>query len=336
MSKEIIHTMPGDANFYWFDDLPKQIYSKEIIQLRGSDTLNLEFLKTCLVLLDHGIAKARLALYKNSNLTYHNQKAMSIGNYESVDDLELSKFLLDFAFSEAKLYGVQFIIGPMNGSTWDNYRFSQHHLAPNFLLEPYHYLYYNQQFIHAGFSTIASYTSSFDSKIFYDIDAVLKREKELKALGLQIRSIDLNHIEDELSNLYPFILEAFSNNFLYTPIAFETFKNKYLEALKLMDSKYVLIAEDSTNQIIGFLFAYKDLFDTSSKTLVVKTVARNSQKQWAGLGLVLGNHLVRIAAKNGFTQLIHAFMINEATSSQLSKTFSGNIYKNYVLYGKAI
>jgi L-amino acid N-acyltransferase YncA len=336
MALEIIKTLPGDSNFHWFEDLPKLLYPNHSIRFKQSDSLNLEFLINCFVLLENGAVKARLALYHNPNLAYQNKNAWCLGNYESVDDQKVSKALFDKVFAEAKSLNAEFIIGPMNGSTWDNYRFSEHHQTPNFLLEPYHHLYYNQQFKNAGFIPIAKYTSSYDSKIQFDDAKILNRAIQINNLGVKIRPINLNCLEEELSNLYPFVKEAFQKNFLYTPISLESFKNKYLEAAKIMDSDYVLIAEDSSNQIIGFLFAYRDLFDTTNKTLVVKTVARNPENQWAGLGQVIGNQVVKTAAENGFTRLIHAFMIEEASSTKLSQAFLGKIYKNYVLYGKEI
>lgn len=92
---------------------------------------------------------------------------------------------------------------------------------------------------------IAKYTSSYDSKIQFDDAKILNRAIQLNNFeGVKIRPI-LNCLEEELTNLYPFVKEAFQKNFLYTPISLESFKNKYPEAAKIMDSDYVLVAEDS-------------------------------------------------------------------------------------------
>jgi hypothetical protein len=50
----------------------------------------------------------------------------------------------------------------------------------------------------------------------------------------------------------------------------------------------------------------------------------------------LGNRIVRHAVKNGYTSLIHAFVINNERSIQFSESFDGNPYKEYFLYGKEI
>src|ERR1700739_1381121 len=147
----------------------------------------------------------------------------------------------------------------MNGSTWDNYRFSVHHNHLNFLLEPYHHLYYNDLFTGNGFEPIARYSSSIDTKMDLDHPQVLKREAELLNAGIKIRDINMSRYENELSLLYPFISDAFKNNFLYTPISWETFRERYIEAGQIICPGYTLIATDKEERVAGFIFSYPDL-----------------------------------------------------------------------------
>ncbi|GAL87367.1 hypothetical protein MYP_4597 [Sporocytophaga myxococcoides] len=278
----------------------------------------------------------RLAVYKNPNLTYKGHPAACIGNYECIDDHAIAVYLLQEAEKEVGSFNVKYIIGPMNGTTWDNYRFSTHHHYQNFLLEPYHPLYYNQQFQNNGYSVISTYSSSIDTTADYNLSEVVKREKELISSGVTIRSIKTDDLENELRLLYPFISKEFSNNFLFTPISWESFRDKYIQAKNIINPDYVLIAENSQNEMIGFIFSYQDLFNTYEKSLIVKTVARNGAHKWIGLGKVLGNNVVSLARSRGFTSVVHAFMIEDASSTGLSNTFSGKVYKNYNLYGKKL
>lgn len=333
---EIISTQPGDKNFHLFEGLIKQLYPENSIRHTQSESINKEFLTSCFVLTVNDEPKARVTLYNNPNLTYNAQKSMCIGNYECVDDHAIAEHLLKFITNEAKKTGAEFLIGPMNGSTWDNYRFSTHHDYPIFLLEPYHHLYYNQQFTEAGFSPISQYTSSIDTELECNHPDILKRETELLSEGVVIRSINMNDYEGELKKLYPVITNSFKSNFLYTPIKWETFLKKYLEAGKIINPEYVLIAEDKQGDIIGFIFAYDDLYNRTQKCLVVKTLARHESKQWSGLGQVLSNKVVNNVKNKGYTSLIHAFIISHGTSRGTSEKFHGKVFKNYALYGKSI
>ncbi len=333
---ELIHTLPGDDRFHLFDAVPENVYPANSLRLKQKEGLNLEFLIDCLVVLDHKTPIARIAVYNNPNLHYKEDHAACLGNYECVDNSIVAKMLLEAAFAVIREIKCSFVLGPMNGSTWDNYRFSKSNEFPNFLLESYHHAYYNEQFITNGFEEIAVYSSRKETGMHCNDAAVIQREKELTDLGVRIRSIDLVHFETELKRLYPFVKAAFQSNFLYSNIKWETFLGKYIEAKSIIDPTYVLIAEDDKQQVIGFLFAYQNLYNQTVKELVVKTIARSNEKQWAGLGHVMGNQVISIAKKNGFTSVIQAFMIHEGTSTGISHNFKGKEYKSYTLYGRKI
>jgi L-amino acid N-acyltransferase YncA len=333
---KIIQTLPGDDLFNHFERLPVRLYSEDLLKMKLPESMNMEFIQSCLVMMEDGQPIARVAIYNNPELSYLGKKSICFGNYECIDNIEVGKALLSYAAKESKLKEAEFIIGPMNGSTWDNYRFSLHNDHANFLLEPYHHLYYNDHFTQAGFAPIADYISSFDRTLTHDSDDGLELEERFVKAGVTIRSIRTDDYENELRKLFPFISSAFSRNFLYTPIAWSTFLKKYKEAAQIIQEEFVLIAEDHRCNIIGFIFCYQDHYHRNEKSLVVKTLARAPDRQWAGLGHVLANRVISNAKRNNYAMVVHAFMIEEATSRGLSNNFLGTVYKNYRLYGKEL
>jgi GNAT superfamily N-acetyltransferase len=331
---KIIQTIPGTNEFCLFENLTQLIYSPaENINNKHAENINTDFLTSCYVLTVNNVPKARLALYNNPYLIYNGMKSACIGYYECVDEPEVSKKILSKATEEAKKLNADFLIGPMNGSTWDNYRFSTNDNYPVFMLEPRHHLYYNSQLMSAGFNPIAKYTSSIDRTLLYNLPETTHLENSFLKKGVIFRNINMNNYEGELDKLYPFIASAFKTNFLYTPISKERFYNKYSEAAKIINPEFVIIAEDFNGDIIGFVFCYDDLLNVEEKSLVIKTLARDSSKQWRGLGSVLANKVVRLAKNRGYNSIIYAFMMEKGTSAAASESFSGNAYKNYVLYG---
>ncbi|MES2555016.1 MAG: hypothetical protein V4604_02645 [Bacteroidota bacterium] len=334
--RTLLKTHPDELSFQLFEAVPGNVYEVDSLRLKQTDSINQSFLVECWVVMRNDIPVARLTIYTNPQLTFQEQTAGCIGNYECENDSETAQLILQKAFERLKELGFSYVIGPMNGSTWDNYRFSTHHNAAPFLLEPHHHLYYNDQFRENGFGAIADYTSSFDTSLPHNLPELLERDHHFSEMGVVIRSIDLTKFEQELENLYPFVTAAFQTNFLYTPIDWESFRDKYREALKIIDPDFVLIAEDAQKQPIGFVFAYQNFYCTTEKQLVIKTIARSYDKQWAGLGHVIANQVIGNAHRNGFSALIHAFMIREATSTGISRNFSGEVYKNYALYGRSL
>ena len=224
----------------------------------------------------------------------------------------------------------------MNGSTWDDYRFSLNNEHPNFFLEPWHHIYYNEQFKEAGFAEISRYISLLDEEMNFEDKLAEKREKEMQAEGIIFRPADMNNFEGELVAIHDFCLEAFKDNFLFTPITQESFLSKYLKIEKIINPEYFIIAEDKNKNILGFIFAIDDLFNTDKKTLIIKTVARHPSRKYYGMGNILGKKIYDIAKKNKYDSVLHAFMIDDGLSKNISRKFSGKAYKQYALYGMAI
>lgn len=334
MSKNIIHTKPGDSSFHLFRSLEKELYPAGSIRQKQSDGINHEFLHTCLVYLENDKPMARLALYFNPSLRYNDTLAACIGNYESVDDSDIPKELITCAEGIAKRNACRYVIGPMNGSTWDSYRFSMHNDHPNFFLEPYHHLYYNENFISAGYKPVAVYYSMLDRTMDDEKAEVKKREKELIEMGVTFRSIDLDNYEGELDRMHEFSMKAFRNNFLFTPLSLETFRNKYLPLKNFITPGHVLIAQQG-EQTVGLAFCIDDHY-SKEPVLIFKTLARDNNKAYSGLGNVLGNMMTRYAKENGYKAVIHAFMLGTNASRDLSKQYSGEYYKHYQLYGKEL
>lgn len=330
---EIVRTIPGDSNFSDFENFIKEVYPADSPAHQIAEGINYEYLEAGYLVKVSGHTYCRAALYHNPHLYYQNLKASSIGNFEAVDDAALSAELIKHIALQAKQSGAQYLIGPMNGSTWDNYRFSVEHNYPPFFLEPYHHLYYNKHFLGAGFKVIANYYSSIETDLGFNNPAVMQREAELRQAGVVIRDLDMAGFEQELEKVFAFNSLAFQSNLLYTPVTKADFMRKYAQTKRLVDPRMVLMAEDEHGNLIGYFFCIQDFYNQQRKTLIAKTVARHPDKKWSGMGHVLGNIICKRAVNDGYQAIIHAFMYNEGTSNTMSKNFAGNPYKNYVLMG---
>lgn len=331
-----IQTIPGDSNFEKFTQFPLDLYIQHPQRKNHPERIAEHHLHHACIVENQGKVLARAAIYVNPQLTYQGYTSCCVGHYECVEDDFVASFFWKELFNQIQAMNVEYIIGPMNGSTWEDYRFSLSHEHPNFLLEPYHFIYYNQQWKNAGFTEISSYYSSLDQDMPCDWDEILQLEQDFEKRGVFVRSIDVNNYESELKKLYPLVLQGFQRNFLYTPIPWEAFYEKYTSAKSLIDPGFVYIAETTEGQAVGFIFSYRDLLDTTKKSLIVKTIARNPDKAYAGLGHVIGNKIIREANVRKFDTSKHVFLIEQATSKDLSANFMAKPYKKYALYGKKI
>lgn len=332
----IVETGPGRPDFHLFTELPRHIYPVDSIRCKSPDSIPTDFLRACFLVMDGANAVGRASIYDNPLMEYAGHHAFSVGNYECADRADYAEMIFTHIVSVVKSWGGRQLIGPMNGSTWEGYRFLADDENPLFFTEPCHHSYYNAQFKTAGFEPIAYYYSNIDRGMELDNPEILARGRELQASGVTIRPIDLANFEAEIGRVYDFNLLAFKTNFLYTPISREAFMKKYMQTRAYINPELTLLAEDVAGSLVGYFFCIHDFYNTESKTLIVKTLARHPDPAWRGLGHVIGNVIYRKAVELGYTSAIHSFIYEQGTSTKLSTNFSGTHYRSYVLYGKHI
>ena len=328
-----IETMPGKEQFDMFESVPGHIYPYFKRQAAQKNQYNHNFLVNGIIILQDGTPVGRVALYINPFLRHKGLRCGAIGNYECVDDLNVSQALLQYAAEDLRNRGAQMIIGPFNGSTWDSYRFLMNHDQPNFFLEPYNPPYYTTQFQAFGFETLATYTSSLDHEMKLGNEKTLARMAHFKEEGVVFRPIRLDDYEAELKKVYTFCLQGFSRNFLFTPISEESFMDKYLPLQNYIDPELVLLAEAPEGHLVGMMFCIQDFLNVDERSLVIKTVARMPGREWAGMGNVLVHQIMQTARTRNFDSTIHAFMLEHGNGHGLSKGNAGHVYKRYHLFG---
>lgn len=329
----IIKTLPGKQYFDLFENLPTGLYNKESFRFKsGHDPVHTH-LEGCYVLLKNKEPLGRFAFYENPELKYKNKPAACIGSYECIADKHLSEELLLYAIKLAATKGYKWLIGPMEGSTWNSYRFSNHNRQPNFFMEPYHHNYYNEHFINAGFETIAEYFSNIDQTLDYDKEKLDQFEQYYLSKGAVFRNLNMDDLENDLRKIALFSIEAFSNNFLYTPITTDNFVSKYKKLRQLFDPHLVWIVEDTEGEMQALIFSIKDHFDVSNETLIIKSMARKISSSYRGIGRYLAEKIIQIAKESGYKKVIHALMIKDNASLRISEKYTRQDYKSYTLYG---
>ena len=337
MSCRISEISPDSPDFHLFRKGPEGLYPPGSQQQINAEKIPADFLAGCFILTDQGKVVARASLYDNPYLRLPGGgHALTIGNYECVDHENYAAGLLDFVTSAAKSRNSKYLIGPMNGSTWEAYRFPADNTHPPFFLEPQQPLYYNRHFLKAGFRAIGNYYSSIAAPYAEVNQDIMAKSQAFQEMSVTFRPIDLDRYTDELRRIHALSSVAFAGNFLFTPINEEAFLEKYAGMARLLHPELTILAEDKDANLIGFYFCIDDLLDKERKTLIFKTLARHPSPQWRGLGSVMGHMIYRKAIALGYEAFIHALIYDNGTSRKLSDDFGGKQFKTYVLYGKEI
>jgi len=320
-----------DIQYFTKEDVDFTVFEA----LLTPDQVPMEHFYLGIAVREGGQALAKAALYLNPDVVYLSYKVGLVGAYAATEDFAACKLLFETVEELARHLGLDMLLGPMNGSTWEDYRFVDDPGRAPFLMEKIHPTYYSQQWQSCGFEAIARYYSSESFQLQVHDDAVLTTEKRLQEEGVQIRPIDLASYEEELRGIHPFLSHAFSTNFLYSPIGEQAFVDKYLPIKNFLQSDFVLIAEHR-GKVVGVFLCVADVLDKTEKTLIIKTIARDPAPVYSGLGHVMAAQVYRQAYEQQFTRIIHAFLKEEGTSTPISQHFYGLPFKTYSLYGKVL
>lgn len=290
------------------------------------------YLITCVVAYRNTVPSGRLCIYYNPQLLYQNLPVLLFGNFDFVHDNEVCKCMLEYVEKTAVKMNIHYIVGPVNGSTWNEYRFPVSGEKAAFTGDTHQPLYYSGLLVDCGYHILHRYASAVSNTgeaTHPDTDTW----DQLSASGVNIRGIDTADYAGDLEKIYEVSAASFTDNALFSPIDKTTFINKYLQYERLVDKNFVLVAEQA-RRVIAFAFAYPDQQSLSRKRLVIKTLARHPEYRIQGLISTMIQLLYKHAEDKGYTEIIHAFMHLDNKSLVLSQLYGGHVIREYAVFIK--
>ncbi len=279
---------------------------------------------------------ARAVCYLNPYHKIEDVQYVAVGYVYCEDEFKTFQMLSNAISEVAKKNGVNKVLGPMDGSTWNAYRLVTSKQENPFLLEPVTPPYLSYFFKQDGWGSLANYHSQYTDSLNDNWHKVLPKHEFFIHKGVQFSIFDKSKAAELFEALADFCNKAFSKNYLFSPIAKVDFVEKMMPVLPILSPEYTLLAKNKSGQIVGFIFAYEDLLNKENKTLVIKTLARDADAKYSGLGAVLLSKVIKCAKEKGFVAGIHALMLETNVSTQISINYDGNDYRQYTLFSKSV
>ncbi len=288
--------------------------------------------------IDKNKLQAVCSLWWENSPTYQNYKTAVLGHFFA-DNSTSGQDLIQHCLKLLAERGFEYVVGPMDGSTWHSYRLvTDYGNHSPFFLEYYTPKEWSRIFQSAGFESIAKYSSAITRDLGYRDRSSEKFAAKISQLGLGIRPFNLEASEKELTAIHELSLKSFAKNFLYTDISRSDFLALYEKVMPYVDPDFALLAEDD-GQLVGFVFAIPDYLQKQRgeviDTVIIKTVAKIPNRRYAGLGNYLVFEMHKRAAQRGFKQVIHALMHDSNASRAISNKSAYKI-REYTLYGKLL
>ncbi|TAI48672.1 GNAT family N-acetyltransferase [Flagellimonas allohymeniacidonis] len=180
---------------------------------------------------------------------------MRFGWFDFVDDLEVSKALLDKVSEIGRNNNLQFMEGPVGFSNLDKVGVLTEgfdHIGT--MITWYNHEYYQSHYEKHGFRKEKNYLenkflfASTDPKIFYKANLLIKKRYGLRELNFA-KSADIMPWVDKMFDLFNETYSKLSSFVKITDVQKEYFKKKYIS---FINPEYIKFVVDSNNEIVAF------------------------------------------------------------------------------------
>ncbi|MEO9531780.1 MAG: hypothetical protein ABJG68_13450 [Crocinitomicaceae bacterium] len=268
-----------------------------------------------------------------------------IGWYECSEDLDTHNDLMDAAFEWFEEKGCDSIIGPVNGTTWGNYRFNLECEYPLFPGEPYQPLYYVDFWEQSGFEADIYYKTEVPPKDIIQPSTLDQVQAKLGQYGISVEHFPRVLGEQLENQLYTFYDECFQENPLYSLIDKKTYVELSRKAESVLETEHSFLLKDAKGLPIAVFVSFIDVYHQAKiplqeherKKLIIKTIATHPNYQNKQIGTIMVNLIHNLAYKNGYEEVIHAMMyVGNVTSKVGSKKFNTKVLRTYALMKKEL
>ena len=319
------HSVVNSSNMLQeFIDFPRKIYPDTALldyRIKSSAAMIHNIDSFTFVLVYHGQEiVGRFAVGSNKLIQDENKSTIGqIALVETVNDYTVFSYIMKSA--RQLLRGHDTILYPFFFSTWHQYRLCVQKEMEIFWDQP-SLPYYTDFMQRWGFAGKYIYKSSKCD----DLQSVLNTTKNhyTTALshGISFRQLKNTDIDGELRLLHDLSLQGFKGNKFYCPLSFSEFSELYKKVVKMIDPEFIIIAENSLLNPVGFLFSLPDY------TKLLQSVNLNSlwgrlqfflQKKRKPDGLLVKSGAVIPSARN---QSIFSAMLYLQASLAVKRKFA--------------
>jgi GNAT superfamily N-acetyltransferase len=290
---------------------------------------------------------------------YHQENVVFFGLYESYNDEEVAKVMLDRVSDWGKNKGMEILRGPMNLSMNDECAFLLESFdKPPVIMMPYNPPYYLELIEKAGLTKakdLYAFMMTRDHETREKVRAVVNKVKGATSFGLRI--VKMKKIEEEARKIAYIYNEAWSKNWGFVPWTENEMKFMAKRLKDFADPELVIFALHEGKEV-GFAFGlpnynellkdlngrlfpfgiFKLLFGRSKiKGMRAVVFGVLPQFQHSGLSYLLYDELEKRAKARGYQWAEMSWQLedNEAIN-RFTTSIGGKIYKKYRIYEKKL
>jgi GNAT superfamily N-acetyltransferase len=262
---------------------------------------------------------------------YEKETQGIIGWYECDENEAVSDELLNTASTELKKLGCTSIIGPLNGSTWNSYRFNTTSEKPLMLGEPYQPMYYVEFWKRYGFLETATYETTIAPKNMFEPMTMAEGQELANQYHLKVTNYPTEPSQEFKEKMYHFYLTCFKSNPLFKPIELKAYLKLFEKFNLILNAKHSLLVTDYEDNPIAVTLSYNDVYHELYKQgktkdithafprLFIKTIATHPLYQGKQIGTLMINLIHNLANETGYNEIYHMLMYRSNLSAMKGK-----------------
>lgn len=284
----------------------------------------------------------------------------TIGFFESIDDYEVVKELLDSSKTWLREeQGIDRIWGPMNFDIWHGYRLMTHGFDQKpFYGEPYNKSYYPDFFERYGFAP-RQHWNSVEIKGREALEKVIARGAERYQLlvkqGYRFERFDRHRFREEVEKLHSLLTLSFKGFLGFTPIPLTEFEGFFDKFVYAFHPRLFTFVYNESGDIAGLGAAFLELSDAVRSmegkdhwvarlkfmiqrrrvnriNFYIGGVTPEEAKKKNGLGRAGFYHIIRQILEEGYDRVVVALMAGGNPVRGLLGEHSPAAQRRYTLY----
>ena len=299
------------------------------------------------------------AVIDENHNSFHNEKVVFFGLYESFNDLETAKCLLDEVANWGKERGMEILRGPMNLSMNDECAFLLEGFdSPPVIMMTYNPPYYLELMEKCGLvkaKDLYAFFMKSDHKTAEKVNTIVEDIK--KKTTVTLRTVDMKNLKSEAEKIKYVYNHGWERNWGFVPWT-DKEMDHMTKNLKLMaDPNIVIIAEDK-GKPVGFAFGlpnYNEVIKRMNGRLTplsiikfliyrrkikgVRALVFGLIKEYrqTGLSYLLYSKLAENGIARGYEWCEMSWQLedNEAVNRFVT-SIGGKVYKKYRIFEKRV
>ena len=299
------------------------------------------------------------AILDRNHNSFHDEKVVFFGLYESFDDLETAKSLLEKVADWGRERGMEILRGPANLSMNDEPAFLLEGFdSPPVVMMPYNPQYYLNLMANCGLvkaKDLYAYYMSREDHVVAQIDQIVAKAKA--EIPLTLRTINMKNLKEEAERVRYIYNKAWEKNWGFVPWTDKEIDYLAKKLKKVADPDLVIIAEHE-GKPIAFAFALPNLNEVikringrltpwgllkflyyRKKNKGIRAMVFGILKEFrhTGVSYMLYSELDKNARDKGYEWCETSWQLEDNVPvNRFVESLGGKIYKKYRIFEKRI